>query len=92
MESDVSIHKGSPIIPILSQINLLPRIIPISLRSVLMLSFYLLLALPKGLFLVGLSVKILKALQSSSILATCPAKFDLLDLFTLPILTERYQL
>ena len=47
---------------------------------------------PKGLFPVGLSVKILKALLPSSILATCPAHLNLLDLITLTILGERYKL
>ena len=37
---------------------------------------------PKGLFTVGLSVKILKALLPSSILATCPALLNLLHLIT----------
>ena len=40
------------------------------LRSILILSSYLRLGLPKGLFPVGLPVKILKALLTSSILAT----------------------
>ena len=58
-------------------------------RSILMLSFHLRLGLPKGLFPVGLPVKILKALLPSSILATCPAHLNLLDLITLTILGER---
>ena len=37
-------------------------------------------------------VKILKALLPSSILATCPAHLNLLDLITLTILGERYKL
>ena len=41
---------------------------------------------------VGLPVKILKALLPSSILATCPAHLNLLDLITLTILGERYKL
>ena len=44
------------------------------------------------LFPVGLPVKILKALLPSSILATCPAHLNLLDLITLTILGERYKL
>ena len=46
--------------------------IPISLISILILSSHLRLDLPKGLFPVGSSVKILKAVLSSSILATWP--------------------
>ena len=86
------IHKGSPIISILSRINPITRIIPISSRSILILSSHLRVSLPKGLFPVGLPVKILKALLPSSILATCPAHLNLLDLITLTILGERYKL
>ena len=48
-------------------------LIPISSRSIPILSSHLRLGLPKGLLPVGLPVKILKALLPSSILATCPA-------------------
>ena len=50
MESGVQcrIHKGSTIIPILSRINPLV-LIPVSLRSILILSSHLRLGLPKGL-------------------------------------------
>ena len=61
-------------------------------RFILILSFYLCLGLPKGLFPVGLPVKLLKALLLSSILVTCPAHLNLLDLITLTILGERYKL
>ena len=50
-------------------------LMPISSRSILILSSHLRLGLPKGLFPVGLPVKILKALLLSSILATCPAHY-----------------
>ena len=40
---------------------------------------FTLLGLTKGLFLVGIPVKILKALLLSSILATWPANLNLLD-------------
>ena len=49
---------------------------------------HLRLGLLKGL----LPVKTIKALLSSSILATCPAHLNLLDLITLTILGERYEL
>ena len=55
------IYKGSPIIPILSRINPIPRMIHISLRSILTLSSHQRLGIPKGLFPVGLPVKILNA-------------------------------
>ena len=45
-------------------------LIPISLRSILILSSYLRLGLSKGLFPAGVLVKILKGLLPSSILAT----------------------
>jgi hypothetical protein len=51
-------------------------------------SFHLRLVFPKSLFLVGLAVKILKALLLSSILA----HLNLLDLITLTILGERYNI
>ena len=60
-EVQCRIHKGSPIIPILSRINPITRIdIPISSRSILVLSFHLPLGLPKGLFPVGLPIKFWK--------------------------------
>ena len=65
---------------------------PISLRSILILCSHLRLGLPKGLFPVGLPVNILKARLPSSILATCPAHLNLLDLITRTIVGERYKL
>ena len=56
------------------------------------LSSHLPLGLPKGLFLVGLAVIILKGLLSYSILVTWPAKFNFLDSITLTVLGERYKL
>ena len=50
------------------------------LRPIPILSSHLRLDLPNGLFPVVLSVKILKALLPSSILATCPAYLNLLQL------------
>ena len=74
--SSMPLHKSSPIIPILSRINPIPRI------DTYLLKVYSNIVLPStGLFPVGLPVKILKALLSSSIL-----------LITLTILGERYKL
>jgi hypothetical protein len=58
---------------------------PISLRSILILS-YLCLGLPKGLFPVGVPVKILKAFPPSFILDKRTAHLNPLDLITLTIL------
>ena len=61
--------------------KLINTMTPIYLRSILILSSYLNLGLPKSL----LPVRILKALLSSSVLATGPTHFDLLDLIPLTI-------
>ena len=58
-------------------------LIPISLRSIVILSSHLRLGLPKGLFPLGLHVKILTAFLSSRILATQLVPLNLLDLITL---------
>ena len=59
--------------------------------STLILFFHLCPGLPRSLFPVGLHVRILEALLTS-ILATCPAYLNLVDLITLTILGERYKL
>ena len=59
---------------------------------VLLLSSNLCLDLPRCLFPVGLTVKIVKALLPPSILATCPAHLNLVDFITLTILNWRYKL
>ena len=75
--------------PYPEQKQLIPRI---SLRSILILSAHLRLDLPKGLFPEGVSLKILKALLPSSILAKWPAYLNLIDLITLTMLDKRYKL
>ena len=67
-------------------------LIPIYLKSILILSSHLYLDLSNGPLPVGLPVIILKALLPSSILATWPAHLNLLDLIILTILGERYKL
>ena len=64
------IHKASPIISILNQINLIPRIDTYFFKIHLILSSHLHLGLPKGLFPVGVPDSNLKALLPSSILAS----------------------
>ena len=61
------------------------------LRPIPILSSHLRLCLSKGLFLVGVPVKILKTLLLSSILAHV-SYLNLVDLITLTILGERYKL
>ena len=72
------------------------RINPIHRIDIYLISIslfsHLRLDLPKGLFPIGLPVKIMKALLSSYTLATRPDYFNLLDLITLIILGERYKL
>ena len=83
-------HKGSPIIPILSRVNPIPRIDTYFFK--INSNIVLRLGLPKGLFPVGLPVKILKALLPSSILDIWPAHLKLLGLIALTLLGERYKL
>ena len=70
MEPGGCIHKGSPIIPILSRINPIPRIDTYFCKVHCNIALTYMLGLPKGLFPVGLPVNILKTLLPSSILIT----------------------
>ena len=65
-------------------------LIPIYLRSILIVSSHLRLGLPKGQFPAGVPVKISKELLPSSILAIWLVHLNLLDLIT--ILGGRYKL
>ena len=88
LEVQCSIHKGFPIIRIMSRIYPVPHINTIYLRSILILSSYLRLILPKDLFPEGtnIPVKLLKGLLLYSIPATCAAQLNLLDLIAMIIL------
>jgi hypothetical protein len=66
--------------------------IPISLRSILILSTHLHLGLPSGLFPHGFPTNILYAFLCSPSLAICPDHLILLDLIILIILREQYKL
>ena len=66
-------------------------LILISLRSTIILSSHLRLGLPKGLS-AGVPVKILRELLTTYILATYPLYLNLLDLISLTVLDERYEL
>ena len=74
---------------LLSRINQIPRIDTYLFKVYSNIVLHLRISFPKGLFPVGLPVTILKALLHSSILTTCPAHINLLDLITLIILGER---
>ena len=83
-------YAAFKIISILSRINPIPRTDTYLFK--VHSNIVLHLGLPKGLFPIGLPVKILKALLPSSILTTCPAHLNFLDLITLIILGEQYKL
>ena len=61
-----------------NQHNSLP-LTPISLQSILILHSYLCLGLPRGFFLMGSPVKVLKAVLPSTILATSPAYLIIIE-------------
>ena len=86
------IQIGSPITLILSRMIPIPHILLILWRDILIFSSHPRLSLYKGLPPAGLPVKNLKELQPSSILAIWPAHLNHLELITLAILHERYQL
>jgi hypothetical protein len=65
---------------------------PISLRSVLILSSYLRLGLPSGIFLSGSPTNVLYAFLVSPIRATCLAHLIRLDLLIIIISGEQYKL
>ena len=70
LEVQYRINKSSNIIPILRRIKLLPRINPISLTFFVILPSHLRLGIFKGLYPVGLPIKIWKALLPSCIMPT----------------------
>jgi hypothetical protein len=86
------IHKSSPPVPILSQIDLVhapPH--PASRRSILILSSHLRLGLSSGLLPSGFPTKALYAPLLSHIRATCRAHLSLLDLIIRMIFGEEYR-
>jgi hypothetical protein len=80
------IHKSSPPVPILNQINPVHDTPKLSPRSTLISSTYLLLGLHSGLLPLNFLTNILYEFPFSPIRATCYAHLILLDLIILIIL------
>ena len=85
------IHKRSPSVPILSQLDPVHTPHPTFWISILILSSHLRLDLPSGLFPSGFPTKTLYTPLLSPIRATCTAHLILLDLITRTILGEAYR-
>ena len=77
-EIQCRIHNGSPIIPILSRFNVIPRSDNYFFKILSNLSSHLRVGLPKGLFPVGVPVNILKAVLPffHSGYMPCPSQFS----------------
>jgi hypothetical protein len=92
MAYEYRIQKGSPIIPILRWTNPIPRI---DTHFIKIHSNIVLPSTPRPSYksrFVGEPINIYKALEPSSILAALPVHLNLLNVFTLTILGERYKL
>jgi hypothetical protein len=85
------VHKSSPPVPILSQVNPIHIPKPCFPKIHQMLSSHLRLGLPSGLLPSGLPTKMLYAPLTSPMRATFPAYLILLALITLTILGEEYK-
>ena len=85
------IHKFTPPVPILSQLDPVCTHTFISWRSTLILSSYLRLSLPNGFFSSGFHTKTLYTPLLCPIRAMCPAHLILLYFITRKILSEEYR-
>jgi len=86
------VHKSSPLEPTPSQMHTDHPFHLISLRSILILPSRLRLGLSSGLFPSGFTTKIPYALLNFPKRARCPAYLILLDLITIIIFGEAYEL
>jgi hypothetical protein len=77
------IHKCSPTVPVLSQLDPVQASLPISWRSILLLSSHLRLGLPSGLYPSGFPTKTCIHLSSSPYVLHAPTHLILLDFITL---------
>ena len=84
-------QKGSPLDPILSQINRLYAFQSTSGRSILILSSHQSICLPSGLFPSGLHTKTIYTPLLFSVHAKCPAKLVIINLITRIIFGEQYR-
>jgi hypothetical protein len=86
------VHKSPPLLPILGQMHPIHICNPISLRSILILSFNLRLYLPSALYSSDFPTKIFYAFRIFPMRTTYPANLMLLDLITLIIFGEAFKL
>jgi hypothetical protein len=86
------VHKGSPLVPVLSQMIQSTPSHRISLKSILILPFRLRLGFPSDIFHLDFPTKFLHEFLIAGMRATYPTNLILLDLITLLILGETYKL
>jgi hypothetical protein len=85
------VHKSMPMGSILSHMSLIHVLLPYILRSLLILSFYLILRHQCGLFPSGFLVRDVYIFLISSMRAAYPTHLISLDIFT-PIFCKEYKL
>jgi hypothetical protein len=86
------VHKSPPLAPIMSHMNPVISLYPVSVRPISMLSSHLHLGLPNSLFLPGFHIKTRYALLFQPMSATCLVILIFFDLIILIIFREIYKL